>query len=487
MKKNFVKVAFLLVGMLAVGSANMYASASEEEEKKEVKSGGWEDALPQLVVNGTNRSATFLVSSEALKGDEISIQAPSGFTVAPTAIPANGKKQKVTVTLNSTLKQTEGKIILRSGEKRSYIKVTGYGTALPVKDLSASPACQGINEKEFSQPFRPGGHGYTLEFKVKANKPGQAFCPYFVDNEGYGVKAYITSNEIGLYSSIRKKGISNPETAGREGGTGRFYNKEGEAYTYRFAVTPDHRAFIYRDGMPLDTIRLADYGPQPGFADGTGDPVENMLKNPGFEGEFDVNPESKLATRIEGWDIVIGDRWNSEQIILPQEINEELDVDNHIFQIKPYKWSGSTWSDGILEQVVDVAPNETYTLSALVKGGLSKKKATNTGKMIIEEMQAPDKSAVTEIVSDTWETYSMDYTTSADCKQLRVSFRVGRGGWGNDITPVQVDNAKLTGVKRTYSPKFGFENQNAELEYFTLDESGAYAPAQPAIEISIGK
>lgn len=485
MKRRFVKVPLLLVGILAIGSVDMYAFSSEK--KKEIEKCNDCD-LAQLVINGTNNSNTFWVSSEALKDTEISIQAPNGFSVFPTTIPANSKKQKVTVTLNSTLKQTQGEIVLKCGEKRSYIQIKGYGTALPVKDISASPiSLQSKNEKEFSQTFCPSDDGYTIEFRVKMTEPGQSFYPYFVDDEGYGVKAYISSNEIGLYSSIRKKGISNPETAHRQGGTGKFYNKEGEAYTYRFAVTPDHRAFIYRDGMPIDTVRLADYGAQPNFADGIGEFAENMLRNPGFEGEFDVNPESKLATRIEGWDIVIGDRWNSEQIILPQEINEELDVNNHIFQIKPYKWSGNTWSDGILEQVVDVVPNETYTLSALLKGGLSQKQAVNTGKMIIQEMQDSEKRAVTEIVSDTWETYSMDYTTSSDCKQLRISFSVGRGGWGNDITPVQVDNAKLTGVKRIYSPKFGFENQNAELEYFTVDESGAYAPLIPTMEINIGK
>ena len=87
--------------------------------------------------------------------------------------------------------------------------------------------------------------------------------------------------------------------------------------------------------------------------------------------------------------------------------------------------------------------------------------------MIIEEVQDPEKKVITEIASDNWETYSMDYTTSAECNQIRVSFTVGRGGWGNDIGAVRVDNAKLTGT------------------YFTIDESGAYAPAQPEITINI--
>lgn len=51
------------------------------------------------------------------------------------------------------------------------------------------------------------------------------------------------------------------------------------------------------------------------------------------------------------------------------------------------------WSDGILMQVVDVAPNETYTLSALLKGGIAKKAGTLTGKMIIEEAQNKEKKS----------------------------------------------------------------------------------------------
>ena len=64
---------------------------------------------------------------------------------------------------------------------------------------------------------------------------------------------------------------------------------------------------------------------------------KNLLKNPDFEGEFDTNPESKLVTAVEGWDVVIGDRWNSEQYIKPEEIDNMQDIDNHIFEIKPYK------------------------------------------------------------------------------------------------------------------------------------------------------
>ncbi|MBU5894929.1 hypothetical protein JVW19_23420, partial [Vibrio cholerae O1] len=75
---------------------------------------------------------------------------------------------------------------------------------------------------------------------------------------------------------------------------GKFYNNDGEAHIYRFAITEDNRAFIYRDGIPVDSVRIIDYAPQPNFAEKVGKPVENLLKNPNFEGEFDVNPETKL-------------------------------------------------------------------------------------------------------------------------------------------------------------------------------------------------
>ena len=72
--------------------------------------------------------------------------------------------------------------------------------------------------------------------------------------KGMDLRHIITSTEVGLYNAY-KKNISNPATAGKEGGQGKFYNNDGEAHTYRIAVTPDNRAFIYRDGMPIDSVR----------------------------------------------------------------------------------------------------------------------------------------------------------------------------------------------------------------------------------------
>ena len=62
------------------------------------------------------------------------------------------------------------------------------------------------------------------------------------------------------------------------GGRGKFYNNDGKAHIYRIAVMPDNRAFFYRDGIAVDTVRPHDYGLQPEFASGNGDIKENLLK-----------------------------------------------------------------------------------------------------------------------------------------------------------------------------------------------------------------
>ena len=47
--------------------------------------------------------------------------------------------------------------------------------------------------------------GYTIEFKIKTDDSEKSFYPYFVNEKGYGFKAYITSNEIGLFNAYKKK------------------------------------------------------------------------------------------------------------------------------------------------------------------------------------------------------------------------------------------------------------------------------------------
>lgn len=208
----------LSLTLLTISTTATYAVQPKDDKKEnEALQTSTEEHLPLLTINGTNASSSFIVNSEALLGKEITITAPNGFTVTPTVIAANSGKQKVKVTLNSTKRLTEGKIILRSGDVRSYLKVKGYGTALPVKDIAASPAYKKGNDKEFTKAFTPNSKGYTIEFKIKTDDSEKSFYPYFVNEKGYGFKAYITSNEIGLFNAYKKE-ITNPATNGKAGG-----------------------------------------------------------------------------------------------------------------------------------------------------------------------------------------------------------------------------------------------------------------------------
>lgn len=443
-----------------------------------------------LVINGTGASGVFKVSGKDLPSAlPIQITVSAGFSLSQTSIPAGSKDTPVTVTLTSTKNNTDGLIVLRSGDIRSYIKVKGVGTALPQKDLSKSAAYHGGDATEFVKTskdgFKPSNKGYTVEFKAKIDENGE-FALYAVNNEGIGFKGYATPSEMGLYNSEWKSGFPNPVTS-VDGGLSKFYNDDGNNHIFRYAVTPDNRLFIYRDGIPVDSVRTIDYGTQPDFATANGDPKENLLKNPGFEGEYDTKYDNHMAVGIEGWNILIGDRYNSEQYILPKEIDNNQDINNHILEMRRYMWADG-WSAAEISQVVDVAPNETYSLSALIKGGIKEKEGTTLGKMKIREMQDNSLGKSVDITSNDWQTYSLDYTTSANCKQLMVTFYLERDKWGAHISPMDIDNVKLTGKSRLYSPKVGFENNGTKVSYFAYDDSGAYAPAtSPQISVTVGK
>lgn len=462
MKNNLMKASLVAMTALALPAAL----------------GAKEQSGDNLVIKGTGKTATVTIDTWSLNGKEVSVKAPNGFTVSPTKLKANGKT-KINVTLTSSRDTTRGEMILRCGDIRKYIPLTGIGTPLPVKALGNKSLAKGKTAK-LEQTFKPGSNGYTIEFRLKSMEDDQEFHPWFVDANGHGFQANIAFNKVALQNSY-EKGIDNPATKGCEGG-GKFYNNDRLSHTYRIAVTADGLAFIYRDGVLLKTARINDYAPRPFFATGKGKHSDNLLKNGDFEGEYELSADKERVDAVEGWDIVVGDRWNSEQKVQKLGLDNTLDIDNHVFWIRPYKWRAG-WSDGILEQVVDVVPGETYTLTALAKGGVSKKQSKNLGKLTISEVQDRSLSTSTTINSDEWEQYELSYKPSANCHQLAIQISDGRGGWGNDITWVWADNVKLSGVGRTYSPKVGFNNKGSEVEYFTIDESGAYAPETPNINV----
>ena len=429
-----------------------------------------------LSIKGTGASQTFTVSASALQSDKpIKITAPAGFSVSPAELPYNAENAEVTVTNTSTKKGTYGKLVLRSGSARAYVHLWGEGTPLERRDISSNQniAVEGSDGAEVAEAdgFVPDmSKGYTVEFRAKTSDLKGGVYPYFLTNDGLGFKGYVSGEGMGKYNSTSELSISNPYMV-----SGSFYNDDEEYHTYRYAVTPDKRVFIYRDGLAIDTVRMADLGGQADWTDETGDYVENLVKNPGFEGEWDWSASRNIVTNIEGWNVSPFDQYNSTQTIANCEIDNVQDYDNHALEVRRYMWNDG-WAAGEISQVVDVAPNETYSFSALAKGGL-KDDGTILGSLRIREVQDSEKGKNISVTSDEFETYATDYTTSAECKQLRISCYLERDKWGASISALTVDNVKLMGKSRSYKQMVGYTNVGSDIEYFTYDLTGAYAPS----------
>ncbi|MCS2958781.1 hypothetical protein NXX53_20835 [Bacteroides salyersiae] len=101
-----------------------------------------------MVINGTGQSGTFILNAQNLVED-IKLTATSGLEVYPATLPAGSNGETIIITLNSTLPVTEGRIILRSGDARAYVNVTGYGTPLEEKNLSQNPVYPGGDDESF--------------------------------------------------------------------------------------------------------------------------------------------------------------------------------------------------------------------------------------------------------------------------------------------------------------------------------------------------
>ena len=474
--KNFSFIASMAFALLPAALPLSALAADPEPSPYE--------GMPTLTISGTGKSATFSVTPQNL-GEEITLKATKGFQVSPAVILPGTAKQTVTVKNLSSEAAHDGLVILKSGNNKTYVHVVGNGTPLAVKQTLPKTDMANKSADAGSNKFTAGNNGYTLEFKLASNDDGYSFCPYVVDANGNGLKLYVGDSEFGYFNARNKRGFHNPATFNKPGGKDRFYNNDGRSHVYRIAVTPDNLAFIYRDGMAIDTLDVSMISPQPEFAAGKGVSSDNLLRNGDFEAGYSFIPKEKILNRLDGWDIVIGDRWNSEQYIDNEEMSADIDNDNHIFRIKPYKWGGGHWGDGSIEQLVDVVPGETYTLNVLAHGGMSAKKQKNTGKISIREAQNSSLKTETELASDTWEGYTLTHTASPECRQLIVSFSVGKGSYNTDIKAVCVDNAQLSGVGCAYEPKYGYAGNNAVVEYVAFDNTGAYAPAAAEIKVTL--
>ncbi|MCM1313719.1 MAG: hypothetical protein NC206_04910, partial [Bacteroides sp.] len=433
---------------------------------------------PVMDLNGTGKSETLTVVATGLEQD-VTLTVTTGFTVSPSVIKAGTEKTVVTVTNVSNLANVTGQLILRSGDVRSYVNLVGKGTPLAVKDLSQNPVYAGGTDEDMSfDGFSPSESGYTFEVRAKVDDASMQLLPFAVTKDGEGLKSYITSSSLGMYNGTGKKdGISNPSN----GGT--FYNTDGLYHTYRYAVAADGHIFIYRDGIAVDTLRTSDYALQPEWAVENGDIEENLIKNPGFEGEWNFNSKRNITDRIEGWDVSPYDQYNSTQQIVNEERSNEVDQNNHVLQVNRYMWSDG-WGAAEISQIVDVAPNEIYSFSALAKGGI-KSDGTVLGSLRIYDLQNDDNKVTIPVTSDSYQKYAADFETTATTKQIRVVCYLERDKWGASITGLKVDDVKLTGVRRLTEDKIGFQNEGADIAYFSFDNTGAYAPATAVLSASV--
>lgn len=470
-----------LIAIVSMMPGAMIAAPALQLQKVNAKGASNAHMGAPLEINGTGSSSTFTVNPSNLS-DRITLQATSGFEVYPTVIPATAENVNVRVTLRSTLPYATGMVILRSGDFRAEVPLVGHGSALEQKALDKSTGYAGTDtdwSANTAAGFKPGENGYTVEFRVKMNQNYDSFNAYGVTPNGGSFRAYVEPEAMGLFNSASKIGFENP-LRDATGGKKKFYNNDGKFHTYRYAVTSDRRVFVYRDGVQVATLRADDYGHQADWAVKNGEVVENLLKNGNFEGEWNQRSSDSLVNRVEGWIVDPIDQYNCKYEVPNFEINNELDHYNHVMKLQRYNWNDG-WAAGTVSQIVNVAPGSTYSLSFLAKGGMDKKSGTNMTSVKIEEVQDAKKgNSVTITNEDDMQEYGLSYTTSAECNQIKVILYNERflngGGWGSSPQAAYFDEMVLSGMSRNLDELVGFDKSGAEVEYFTYDVTGAYAP-----------
>jgi len=147
--KNLLKQGFLLGIICVLGSQLAFAASSPSvtDDGLVIRYADAKGApilranttLPDVIrLNGTGAETTVTVSATGLTQD-ITLRVGPGFEVTPATIAAGTEAAKVTVRHISSRNHTDGRLILRSGDIRTYVTISAEGTPLPVKDLSALP------------------------------------------------------------------------------------------------------------------------------------------------------------------------------------------------------------------------------------------------------------------------------------------------------------------------------------------------------------
>ena len=130
-----------------------------------------------------------------------------------------------------------------------------------------------------------------------------------------------------------------------------------------------------------------------------GEVSENLLKNGNFEGEWNMRATDSLVNKIEGWIVDPIDRYNCTYEVPNLEVNNELDFNNHVLKLQRYNWNDG-WGSGTVSQIVDVAPNSTYSLSFLAGGGMDLKSGAIMSSVKLQEVQNSQLGTSVDITNE---------------------------------------------------------------------------------------
>ena len=168
---------------------------------------------------------------------------------------------------------------------------------------------------------------------------------------------------------------------------------------------------------------------------------------------------------------------------MPLQISNEQDYTNHALKMERYLWSDG-WSAAQISQIVDVVPGETYEFRAMAKGGLWGDKGPQ-GSIRLYDLQDANNTEIITVTSDDFKEYTGRIDAGAKTKQIKVEFYLEKAKWGSRPSSLIVDDAVLEGRSRVYDRKVGFSHSAADVDYFTYDDSGAFAPLAPTFGLSV--
>ena len=430
---------------------------------------------------GSN-TAKVAVTARGLKEGEMITFLPSPYvTVAPPKLPYNAAGQNITIKYDGTRDHVIDTLFIKSGMVVCPVVLDIKGKPL---DHGALAHTETPTAKTYSVPLTASG-AYSVEVRAQVKegaKDGLKLYAAGADGRGYGI--FVADSA--LTADNGKSAQENPLTIASR-------KNSDLQHTFRVAVSPDNLLYIYRDGNLAATLDAADFIIPAEFATGVKDSDDNLLSNADFDGTYEVayvedGGPKPYVSKIQGWDIYPVEPWNTRQQIVRWEINEDegYDFTNKALMLHRYGWNKG-FSDGLISQAVNVTPGQKYTLTFLAAGGIHNN--VKYGYVRIEEVANSTKGVTQAISSDKPKAYTMSYTPSAGCRQIRVVIGLKSpgaiGDWGAvPEVPIYVDKLVLKGQKAVGNGTIGFvADEGTVVEHFAYDFDNAYAPAQPTITV----